>query len=53
MLNVVSLNTITPNAIYKKKEVLEDGIIPDGYEEYMTSDGEIYEANNGSYYIKI
>lgn len=52
MLNVVYLNKVQ-RVEKTKKEVLEDGVIPEGYEEYITADGEAFEQAKGSYYIKM
>lgn len=52
MLNVAYLNKVQ-RVEKTNKEVLEDGVIPDGYEELTTADGETFEQAKGSYYIKL
>lgn len=47
-LNIVELNSNT----IRRKKVQSNGDIPNGYELLLTYDNEIYEANDGDYYVK-
>lgn len=53
LLNTIKLNCILLGGFLKKRrEPVSDLVIPEGYKEYETADGEIYQASNGRYYIK-
>lgn len=50
-LNVVSLNT--NGEIGREREPLPDGIEPNGYQFFETSDGQIFDSSRGSFYVKL
>lgn len=53
LLNTIKLNCILLGGFLKRERGPgSDLVIPEGYEEYETADGEVYQASNGRYYIK-